>query len=281
MKHILLTGLLFGGSLARALAPAVNGGALIAGDAAFESDLNFKHSDVITAVKPTGERRANQDAESIRNFTLRAAHRSPSTWQFGGEVLADRTRVGADATALSELNFNAGAATGPATTYLQLTVPVSRSAYEQEDQYQLNALGRGFWAVGVGQFWRHAWGPATGFVTYEVHRSLARDFANAGNAGRLVPGYGFNWSVGESYRVARVTAGVAVAGSYEDPVAVRGDRQSRGGSAQRFLTPGLNVGVELNQGWSFGVAYADQTILPAATADLVREIGLTLAKSWD
>ena len=265
-----------------ALAPLQNGGALLGDpDAVVGGDFALRRAEVQASADPSGHRKPNQQHESVNTATVRAAYRFALPWQAGVEFqLADRARDGARSTAPSELNFDLGRRDGSVLSYAQVTAPVSRSAYEQDNQYQLDALGRGFWAFGIGQVWTFARGDTALNLTYEVHRSLARDFANAGNAGTLRPGFGANWAVGLSQKMDWFTAGLTIAESYEDPVAVRGDRKRHGGSAQRMFTPTVSAAAALGGGWTLAVTYNDQTILPAATADLTREAGVVINKIW-
>ena len=241
--------------------------------------MSARWADVHASAKPDGARKPQHADESVRNFTVRSAVQTDAGWQAGAELqLADRSKTGKQSTNLSEFNVDVGYRTGAALNYAQLTVPVSRSAYEMEDTYQLDALGRGFWGVGLGQLWTVDLGATTLFVTYEGHRSWPRAFANDQNAGRLVPGFGLNWAVGVNEKLGRFTLGATLAQSYEDPVEIDGDRSRKNGSAQRFFTPTLSAAADLGEGWGVAVTYADQTIMPAATADLTREAGVVVNK---
>ena len=276
MKSIFLLFISFVASRAFALAGTGNGASLIDGTSRVEYEVGARRARVVAESQPGGQRQANQKNEQLGSYTLRGAYRADAGWQAGGTLqLTDRERRGARSTNLSEFKLNAGyrSQKPPMLTYVQLSVPVSRSAFEIGDPYQLDALGRGFWALGAGQLFAL---PKGFFLTYEVHRSLKRNFANAENAGFLRPGFGATGGGGYATTFGRVSAGASIIWTYEDPVFVRGDRKRKNGSAQRFVSPGVNVGYDFGA-WTVAVSYVDQNIFPAATTGLLREVGLSVA----
>lgn len=281
---------------ARALAAACCGGgfaapALIVGDDKAQFTASYGYSEILADVGGDSLWRKRDSYESSQTYKIEGAHIFADRWQLGASVPAvRRMRAGDSAFGLGDVAGTLGYEYLPDWDYnpwrpkglgfLQITAPTGRSAEEANTIYQLDARGRGFWAIGLGTVVTKTIAKWDVFANIDAHRSFDKSYSNSQFKGTLKPGYGGNLGFGGGYNVLEWRFGGALTWSYEDPIQTSGSLNSRG-SAQRYATANLSVSYLLPDDCSATFTYVDQTLFgtPANTS-LGRGAMVLFQKRW-
>jgi hypothetical protein len=270
-----LTALLVCGHV-HAMTQAGNEAALIEGPEAAQASTQYLYASVVADVDASGNRQPPDSFESVENLDLKYAHRFADDWQAGTTLqLARRRQAGDQSISLSQFNADIAYQYLPAAlAFVQLTVPTSRSVYENPGKvYQLNALGRGFWSLAAGTYVQQDRDWWLDLAYIDVHRSLPRSFDNADESGRLVPGWGGYAGAGLGVKSKSWVLTTTIEWEYEDPVEVQTTTNGRPGSAQRYTSTTLTLGYKASDQWEFKVVYLDQTLLGnGASNNLLRGV---------
>jgi hypothetical protein len=281
---------------AQAWAAACCGGgfaapALILGDDQAQFSAAYGYSQVIDDVGSDSLWHKRDTRETSETYKIEGAHIFKDRWQAGVSIPAvRRARAAENSMGLGDISGTLGYEYLPDWDYnpwrpkglgfFQLTAPTGRSVNETDTIYQLDARGRGFWAVGVGTVLSKIYGKWDVFADFDVHRSFNKKYSNSQFDGSLKPGFGGNLGGGAGYNLAKWRFGGALAWTYEDPIATSGSIESRG-SAQRYATANVSATYLLPEEWSATLTYVDQTLFGSpATTSLGRGAMLVAQKRW-
>lgn len=265
--------------------------ALIVGDERAQVTTSYSYSRVSDDVDDDAVWRSRDVSESIETFRIEAARTFADRFQMGGSLpVIRRLRQADSASGFGDVGLNLGYEYLPdwdynpwrphGLGYLTLVLPTGTSVTESEQTYQLDARGRGFWAFGAGTLLTKTWGNWDGSLRGEVHRSLAKHYANSRSSGTLHPGYGGDLGLGSGYSIKDWRLGAQVTWTYEDPVDVTGTITSRG-SPQRLATLALSVGYLLPGDMSLIFSYSDQTLVGSpSNTNLARAAQIQLQRRW-
>ncbi len=245
------------------------------------SFLQSQISDEIYADGLWKKRNFREDFESLR---IEGARVFRDRWQGGFSLpLIKRTRSGQSSSGAGDLALTAGYEVLPdwdynpyrpkGTVFLQLTAPTGRSIFEAKTDNQIDARGRGFWALGAGSLMTKSWGDYDLFGSIEVHRSFRKD--------NIHPGFGANFGGGGGYSLGDLRLGVSVIWTYEDPVKVTDRSFASEGSSERYATTSLSLSYLYSTEWAGTVAYSDQTwIGEPVNTRLGQSLTLQIQRRW-
>lgn len=265
--------------------------AMILGDDAAQITTSYTVSQLTTTVDGNSRWYAQKDRVSTETFRLEGAHVFWDRWQAGFSVPVVRRSLGEQAsTGLGDVTTNLGYEILPEWDYspwrpkglgfLQVVFPSGRSASESDDPLQMDSRGRGFWSLGAGTVFTKTFSKLDLFTNFDIHRSFARSFSNSRTSGELQPGWGGNLGLGAGYNFQLYRLGAALTWSYEDPVKVRGMRNSPG-AVERFATLAFSASYLFSSEWTGTVSYLDQTLIgnPSNTS-LGQGFMLLVQKRW-
>ena len=281
---------------ATALAASCCGGSfaspsIITGDERATLASEFSFSDIATEVSNQGLWQNRAVSETLETFRVQGAHIFSDRFQIGGSVpLVRRTRGGGNSSGIGDTALNLGYEILPewdysfwrprGVTYLTLTAPTGRSIQEATDSLQLDARGRGFWAVGIGTTLTKIISKFDFVTTVELHRSFARDINTAAFSGELVPGFGAAWSIGSGCNFNDSRIGASLGFNYEDAVETRGSIASLGAPV-RFATASLIASQMFAADWAASLTYSDQTLFGSPTnTTLAKTATVTLQRRF-
>lgn len=244
--------------------------AMISGDDRMQIGLSRADTFITDDVDTSGTWNARREPEKLSTWTLDAAHIFNDRWQVGASVpLVRRERAGRSSSGLGDLTANLGYEYLPDWDYnplrpkglafLQLIAPTGNTAFESQDPLQLDARGRGFWALGAGTLLTKAWGPWDALASIAIHRSFKKKYSTPQSSGVLNPGWGGAVGVGGGYSYRSFRVGPSLTWNYEDPIDVTGPTPSKGG-AQRFATAALNVTYSPVDEWGVTASAQDQRV---------------------
>lgn len=297
MSKIRLSFLLLFSAIAQpALGAACCGGgvsvpSLITGDERAQLNASYGYSRVTDDVGSDSYWRRRESRESSETLKINGSHIFNDRWQSGVSLpLVRRIRNGHQSSGLGDVAGMLGYEYLPDWDYnpwrprghgfFQITAPTGRSVQEADSDYQLDARGRGFWALGVGTVLSKSWGRWDLFTDFDLHRSFSKRFSNAQTSGRLNPGYGGNFGVSGGYNYSQMRFGGGLSWFYEDPIDVTGTINSNG-SPQRYTSAMLSVSYLLPQEWTATLNYSDQTWFGSpSNTSLTWAATLVLQKRW-
>jgi hypothetical protein len=144
--------------------------------------------------------------------------------------------------------------------YLGLITPTGRSIYESQDGSGIDARGRGFWGVSSGVVLTKRWKRFDLNSNSEVHYSFPKNIDSPNLTGRVTPGFGANLSLGAGVSYKDLRIGNLVTWTYESPVEVTGNTESKG-NLKRFTGLGFLISYMLTSQDSFTLNYTDQSLL--------------------
>lgn len=254
---------------------------LIAGDDRAMLTGSYLYSQIKNDVYADGLWKKRGFREDFETFRIEGARIFSDRWQAGFSLpVVKRTRQGESSSGAGDLAGTVGYEILPDWDYnpyrpkglafLQLTAPTGRSIYEADNQFQLDARGRGFWAAGLGTLLTKAWGAFDAFASADAHRSFAKE--------NLQPGWGGNAGFGGGYNLEDFRFGGSVIWTYEDPVEVR--NLSRG-SSERYATASLAVSYLYSKAWAGTLTYSDQSLIgDPVNARLGQSVVLQLQRRW-
>jgi len=257
--------------------------ALIAGDDKAIFTGSYLYSQISTDVYADGLWSKRDFQESHESFRLDGAHIFRDRWQGGFSLpVVRRERQGEVSTGVGDVAVTLGHEYLPdwdyspwrpkGLGYLQLTAPTGRSVYEADSKFQLDARGRGFWALGMGTLLTKIKGRWDFFSNLDLHHSLGRNNLKPGWGGNIGLGAGFNW--------ARVRTGASLVWTFEDPVQVTGVMSSPG-SGERYATASINSSYLYSDDWAGTLTYSDQTLFGnPVNARLGHSVILQLQRRW-
>lgn len=260
---------------------------IITGDelATFTGELS--HSNIATEVSSQGIWQDRKSPENLETLKLQGAHIFRDRYQVGASApLISRTRAGSSSTGLGDVGLNLGYEILPewdyspwrprGVSYLSLVLPTGRAIQDSTDAFQLDARGRGYWAVGLGTTLTKIIGRFDFVGTLEVHRSFAREVKNSDLEGELVPGFGGLLATGAGFNFKDSRVGASLGFNYEDPVEMRGLVASLG-SPVRFATATVTASQMFGEAWAASISVFDQSLFGAPTnTNLARGLSVSL-----
>lgn len=297
-KLLLLTAFMV--ATAEAWAAACCGGgfalpALIAGEDRTQITGSYSNAEIHADVGANGLWHARDDREVTESWRFEGATLLSDRWQAGGSLpLIKRTRQGDTQSGLGDASVNVGYEFLPdwdynpwrpkGLSYLQLTLPTGRAIYETEDDFQLGARGRGFWALGLGSLFVKTIEDWDMVASFEAHRSFGRHFSSSQSSGELHPGWGGSFSAGGGYNLESWRFGGLLQWNYEDPISVTGTSggtSSMAGAPQRFATAVLSLSYLINKDLATTLSYSDQTWFGSPSNTTLSRSGMiVLQKRW-
>jgi hypothetical protein len=265
--------------------------ALIVGDNRAQVTGSIDASEVRADVLSDGVWRAREDRETRRTLRLATARLLSDRWQWGGSLpLVTREREGRSSSGLGDIDANLGYEyltdwdyspwKPKGIGFLQLTLPTGKSIYAADDDFQLSARGRGFWALGLGTFLVKSVGRWDTFVSLAARHGFSRPIRSSQFQGRLIPGWGVDASVGLGYNTANWRFGGSMDSLYSDGIEISGETPLHAAS-ERVTSAVLSASYLFSDEWASTLSYSDQTWLgvPSNTA-LTRGVTLVLQRRW-
>lgn len=304
LKNALIA-LLISSAFSQAWGAACCGGglsvpALIVGDERAMLNASYNYSELRTDVSGRGIWRDRDDESLSQTLRLEGAHIFRDRYQAGLSLPVVRRSVEApsrqggkrESTGLGDVSLNAGYEYLPEWDYsswrprglgfLQLTLPTGTSIYESNDPEQLDARGRGFWALGAGTALSKVIRRWDTSLLFEVHRSFSKrtDSPQGDGSIRLEPGWGGNLTLGGGWNKGDFRLGGSLSWTYEDAVDVSGALTSDG-SVQRFATAAITASYLYSTEWLASATYSDQTLFGApVNTTLSRAVLFSLQRKW-
>ncbi len=264
---------------------------VIVNDDKAQATISYSQSKITDDVAGDKLWRRRESDEISETYKIEAAHIFFDRWQGGLSVpIIKRTRAQNSSAGLGDISATLGYEyltdwdynpwRPKGIGFFQMTAPTGKSISESDSIYQLDARGRGFWAIGFGTILTKVIGRWDIFINTDVHRSFDKNYDNSQSQGTLKPGYGGNFGIGAGYNYFSFRFGPSITWSFEDPVDVVGTSTSRG-SAQRFATLSLVGSYLVDQDWAATLSYTDQSLIgnPVNTS-LGRGVMLVLQKRW-
>lgn len=264
---------------------------VISGDEKAQVTSSFSANEIKADVYPDGTWNGRNFRESIETFRLEGAHVFRDRWQAGVSVpVIRRSRSDHSSSGLGDVTGTLGYEyltdwdyhpwRPKGIGYLQLTFPTGRPIQEADTAFQLDARGRGFWAIGAGTLLVKTFRVWDAHASLDIHRSFDREFSSAAGPGTLSPGWGGGFGIGAGYNLSSFRAGASILWTSEDPVRTTGSVDSPG-SAERQATASLTGSWMWHEEWAATVAYSDQTRFgnPINTR-LGRIVTFQLQKRW-
>ncbi len=281
---------------AEALASACCGGnfsgpSLITGDDKALVSQSVSLAKIDTDVEASGLWRKRDQAERMETLNLQGSHVFGERWQAGASVpVIKRARSQETSSGFGDLSANLGYEYWPdweyhpirpkGIGYLQLILPTGKSIQESDLASQLDARGRGFWALGAGTVLTKNFATVDVFSQADLHKSFEKDYTSSQSSGRLKPGWGGSLGLGGGYHFSKYRFGTSLIWNYEDAVDVEGDIQSKG-APQRFVTAAVNLSWLLENEWSILIQAADQGLFGApSNTTLSQTVMLQIQKRW-
>jgi hypothetical protein len=283
----------------QALAAACCGGgfsvpSLITGDDEAMLTTSFAYSKVDTDVSQSGVWKKNADDQISQTFKIEAAHIFSDRFQVGGSLpIVQRNRGSQDSSSgfgdtalmlgyeyLPDWDYNLYRPKG--IGFLQLTMPTGKSIYDAENQDQLDARGRGFWALGVGTSLTKSIRAWDFHTLFEFHRAFqkATDSAQAQGQIMVKPGWGGSLETGAGWNKGDLRVGTSLAWNYEDAIDVTGAIASKG-APQRYATGTLMTSYMWTQEWALAASYSDQTLFGSpSNTTLAKSVVVSLQRRW-
>lgn len=263
---------------------------IISGDNKAQVSMSYSRSEIAADVNAEGYWRKRDSRETSEQYRIEAAHLITDRTQMGLTIpVIQRERNGDSESGLGDTSLQYGYEyltdwdyhpyRPKGIGYIQLVLPTGKSIYESNNQYGLDARGRGFWALGLGTLLTKAIGKWDVSFSLDVHRVFSKTVATEQFEGTVTPGWG--WQVGPAlgYNWKLWRLGGALSWTHED-----GLNFSSGGHtpAQRMTTGSLNLSYLFAEVWSASLSYADQTLFGSpSNTTLARSMSLQLSKRWD
>lgn len=272
---------------------------LILGDDKAIFTNSYSYGTITDDVSTNGIWRERDENSIVQSYRLEGAHIFADRFQVGGSLpLVSRSRSGRDqngqesSQGLGDTSLTLGYEFLPEWSYsswrpkgvgfVQLTLPTGRSVFESEDDLQLDARGRGFWALGLGAVFTKIFGRWDTMASVEVHHSFAKN-ANSPQAGgrlRLEPSQGGTAQVGVGYNWSAFRLGFGVQHYYEGEIQISGALTDTK-DIEQYTTALLTGSYIWSDDWSGSVAFADQTLLGAPrNTSLGQTLSLQVQRRW-
>ncbi|MGE3261936.1 MAG: hypothetical protein AB7K68_09170 [Bacteriovoracia bacterium] len=264
---------------------------LIAGDDKAQLSSSYSFSEVsVDNVDARGIWRKWGEHQRVQTFRLEGAHLLSDRWQAGFSApVVRRTLSGQTYSGLGDLagsvayeilpdwDYNPFRPKGIA--FFQVTAPTGKSKAESEVG-GLDSRGNGFWALGAGALLSKSIRSVDGFLSFEAHRSLGKEYATSQLTGQLKPGWGGSAGLGGGYNTKLWRFGSSITWFYEDPVEIKG-AINFAGSLERYATGVLSASFMPSDLWSGTLSYADQTLFGSpANTSLARTVALLVQRRW-
>jgi hypothetical protein len=243
--------------------------------------------------------RKDSDSEITQTVLLSGSYLISDLWQWGaGLPIVRRSRdTGggqAAATGLGDVTTNVAFEFLPERSYslwrpkgyvfFQMTLPTSPSVYDAHESYQVDARGRGFFALALGTAFIKTIDGFDLLASLEGHRSFSRTLENSdGSELRLSPGFGGSMILGGGYSPGggAFRIGASVSPVYED--AIHSNEEVAGSEPESKLVwnTSLQLGYAIQDEWSTSLTYTDQTLIgPAKNVTLSRTVTFIAQKRW-
>ncbi len=268
-----------------------SGPALITGDDQSQLSQSINYSQIDTDVEASGLWRKRPEPEILKSFNLQASRVFQDRWQAGlGVPVVQRSRGSVVESGMGDVSTNLGyeywndwdyhPIRPKGIGYLQLIIPSGKSIQESDSRYQLEARGRGFWALGIGTVLTKTFTRWDAFTSFDLHRSFEKTASLAQGSSKLKPGFGGSAGLGGGYHFETIRLGTSLSWNYEDPVNVDGPAPSEG-TLQRFVTAAVNLTYILENEWSVTAQYSDQGLIGSPlNTTLSQSVSLQLQKRW-
>ncbi len=265
---------------------------LISGDDKAQLTTSYSVGEVTESVDARGVWKKWDEHQKVQTFRIDGAHLISDRWQAGFTLpviqrsYSEQTHSGLGDTSaavayeyLPDWDYHPYRPKG--IGFMQLTLPTGKSKAESENG-GLDSRGNGFWALGVGTLLTKIISHYDLYSSFEVHRSFGKKFSNSQVSGTLNPGWGGNFTLGGGYSFLKVwRAGTAITWSYEDPLKIQGNLNSKG-FAERYATATLNLSYLIDTQWAGTLSYTDQTVFgnPVNTS-LAKTVLLQIQRRWE
>ncbi len=268
-----------------------SGPSLITGDDRAMLSSSYSQSVIRDDAEASGYWRRRNVAENLETVTIQASHIFWDRWQAGLNIPAvRRSRAGEISSGLGDIAATLGYEILPDWDYhpirpkgigfLQLVAPTGKSIQESDSTQQLDARGRGFWALGLGAIFTKTFSRWDAFSSTDLHKSFEKNYASSQGSGRLIPGWGGSFGLGGGFNFGDYRVGSSLTWNYEDAVEVRGEPSSKG-APQRFVTAGLSLSKSLSDEWTFLGQISDQRLFGAPqNTTLGQTFLLQIQKRW-
>ncbi len=245
---------------------------------------------VIDSVDNKGYWRTWDSHQSTQTLQLSGASLVSDRWQAGTQIpIVQRSQVGHSSSGLGDVSLSTAYEYLPDWDYnpfrphgfgfLQLTLPTGKSKYESENG-GLDSRGNGFLTLGLGTVLVKNIRKFDLMASFEIHKSMEKEFSNSQMSGRLQPGFGGSFGIGGGYSIRAWRLGSSLTWFYEDPVNIVGTTNVTG-SVERYATFVASTSYLVNDDWSGVVSYSDQTIFGAPiNTSLGRGVSVSLLRRW-
>ncbi|MGZ5280073.1 MAG: hypothetical protein ACXWC9_09030, partial [Pseudobdellovibrionaceae bacterium] len=245
-----------------------SGPALITGDDKALLSQSLSYSQIDTDVESSGLWRKRDQVETSKILNVQMSHIFWDRWQAGLSVpVIQRSRAQTSSSGVGDVAASFGYEYLPdwdyhpirpkGIGYMQLIVPTGNSIQESDSRYQLEARGRGFWALGIGTMLTKNLSRWDLFSSFDLHRSFEKNYASTQGSGILKPGWGGSAGWGAGFHWNKVRLGSSLTLNYEDPINIQGSPSSQG-SPQRFVTASASLSYLFENEWSLTAQYSDQ-----------------------
>ena len=269
-----------------------SGPSLITGDDKAMISPSLSYGEIRNDVEASGLWRKRDQPETIETFSLQASHVFWDRWQAGASAsMIKRARQGETSSGLGDVMMNLGYEYLPdwdyhpirpkGIGYLQLVIPTGKSIQESESLRQLDARGRGFWALGLGTMLTKNFSVWDVFSSWDLHRSFEKNYSNSQGSGKLKPGWGGAIGLGGGFHFGAYRLGTALVWNYEDPVDVDSATVASKGSPQRFVSTQASLSYAFENEWSASLQYNDQSLIGSPqNTTLTQSLLLEIQKRW-
>jgi len=268
-----------------------SGPALITGDDKALLSQSLSYSQIDTDVESSGLWRKREQVETSQILNLQMSHVFWDRWQAGlGVPVIQRSRAQTSSSGIGDVAASLGYEYLPdwdyhpirpkGIGYLQLILPTGKAIQESDSRFQLEARGRGFWALGAGTMLTKNLNSWDVFSSFDLHRSFEKNYASSQGSGRLKPGWGGSAGLGGGYHWGNYRLGSSLIWNYEDPIDLQGSPSSQG-SPQRFVTASASLSYLFENEWSLTAQYSDQGLFGSPlNTTLSQSVSLQLQKRW-
>ncbi len=285
-------------------APCCGGGsaapALISGDDAYQLSFSVSRSKVIGDAPEHGIpvfRKQNHN-EITQTYKIDGAFVFNDDYQAGMSIPIVQRNVSnasfkEEETGFGDIKANLGYEFWPELSYseikprgfvfMQITVPTGKSIYETSNRVGADAMGRGFYSLGIGTLLVKKWNVWDALIIPNIYYSFTRTFEKTDETIKVKPGFGGNVLFGIGYNFLDYRVGLRITPNYNQfkriQSSVTGETISR---YQMNIDTGLDFAYLFNQVYSLSISYTDQTILgPAVNTTLSRTVALNFQKRWE
>jgi hypothetical protein len=264
---------------------------IIVGDNKAQLSTTYSFTSVlIDNVDTRGIWRKSSEHQAVQTFRIEAAHIFWDRWQTGVALpLMQRAKMGQSYFGLGDASVSLGyefltdwdynPIRPKGLVYFQITTPTGKSKAESENG-GLDSRGNGVWALGLGALLSKTVDAWDFFTSLEAHRGFSKSVNNSQWQGKLIPGFGGNFSFGAGYNLKSWRFGTALSWTYESPVRITGTLNSEG-AIERYAAASLSTTYLASDAYSGTLSYSDQTLFGSpVNTSLGRSVALQIQRKW-